>query len=128
MGVVVLTILIVAFVWLIVKLNNASIKKVLESNRIFRPFDDRLHDRPEQQERIKRSLKESMEIKFMAPNKYCGEVIGMTGNKYTVSLECCTCMDFKDRNKPCKHMYYFARKSGRCNIEKIGEIYSLKKI
>lgn len=128
MSVFILIVLLVGIVWLLVKWSTRSTKKTLESNRIFRPYDDHIHERPEQQERIKRSLKENMEIKFIAPNKYAGEVIGMTGNVYTVSLECCSCPDFKDRRKPCKHMYYFARKSGRCSIEKTGEKYQIKRI
>lgn len=128
MNIVILIVLIVLIVWLLVKLFTGSVGKTLESNRIFRPFDDRIHERAEQQVRIERSLNEDMKITLVAKNKYNGEVVGMTGKKYAVSLEYCSCPDFKDRRFPCKHMYYFARKTGRCSIEKISGKYQIKRI
>ncbi len=91
-------------------------KQALESDRIFPNYDDAIHQEPAQQDRIQRSIEHNLSMKSMLSSGYSGKVIGTTGNVYLVSLNKCTCQDFKRRRLPCKHMYYLARKSKRCEI------------
>ncbi|WP_207665483.1 SWIM zinc finger family protein [Anaerocolumna xylanovorans] len=105
-------------------------KKAIESDRIFFPFDDSIHKTRQQQERIKRSVEHDLKIKTTLSNGYSGKIIGTTGNTYLVTLKNCSCQDFKRRNLPCKHMYFLAENTLRCNVwrdEKTDE-YCIEKI
>lgn len=112
---ILIIILIILFVFL-VKKGEKMEKKALESDRIFSNYDDAIHQEPAQQDRIQRSIEHNLSMKSMLSSGYSGKVIGTTGNVYLVSLNKCTCQDFKRRRLPCKHMYYLAQQSKRCEI------------
>ena len=44
--------------------------------------------------------------------KKCATFIGGGGDKYATTLIGCTCPDFVEREKPCKHMYWLAHELG----------------
>lgn len=121
-----LIVIIIIMVAVVLFWIDRSSKRVMNSDRIFKPYKDKIHEEPEQQIRIERSLNETFDSKILSA--YAGEVVGSSGKKYTVSLEYCSCPDFSERKKPCKHMYYFAVKSGRCKVEKQGKRYKVSKL
>lgn len=44
--------------------------------------------------------------------KKCATFVGGGGDKYATTLIGCTCPDFVEREKPCKHMYWLAHELG----------------
>lgn len=126
MFIVILIIVIMIFVFL-VKKGEKMEKKALESDRIFSNYDDAIHQEPAQRERIQRSIEHNLSMKSMLSSGYSGKVVGTTGNLYLVSLNKCTCQDFKRRRLPCKHMYYLARQSKRCEVLSDKDGYSIRK-
>ncbi|MDT8901400.1 exonuclease domain-containing protein [Anaeroselena agilis] len=75
----------------------------------FGPWDERIHNRPEQIKRQQRA------------GDICDAAVDRstatgTVNGYAVTLGTCTCADFQGRKLPCKHIYklFFELKNGRC--------------
>lgn len=122
-----IVLLILLFV-LFLKSGKKTVKKALESDRIFLPFDDSIHQTPSQQDRIKRAVEQNLKVKTLLSNGYSGKIVGTTGNVYLVTLKNCTCQDFKRRQKPCKHMYFLAAQTMRCNISEVNGKYELEKL
>ena len=125
--IVFLIVLVLLFV-LFLKSGEKTVKKALESDRIFFPFDDSIHQTAPQQERIKRAVEQDIKVKTLLSNGYSGKIVGTTGNVYLVTLKNCTCLDFKRRQKPCKHMYFLAAQTLRCNISDKDGKFELEKL
>ena len=120
-------ILVLLFIFFL-KSGEKAAKKALESDRIFLPFDDSIHQTEPQQERIKRAVEQDIKVKTLLSNGYSGKIVGTTGNVYLVTLKNCTCQDFKRRQKPCKHMYFLAAQTLRCNISTKEGKFELEKL
>lgn len=63
------------------------------------------HYDPQQRYRIYRALNDNLQVHSVDKIKKSGEIIGTSGEIYKVSLNSCSCPDFKHRLLPCKHMY-----------------------
>lgn len=126
MGTVII-IIVLLFIFCLVS-GERQAKKALESERIFYPFDDSIHSTKPQQDRIKRAIEQDIRVKNLLTNGYSGKIIGTSGNVYLVTLKNCTCQDFKRRQKPCKHMYFLAAQTLRCNIFEVDGTYYIEKI
>lgn len=111
---IVLAVIIIFVV--LAKSGERAARKALESDRVFSNFDDSIHQEAAQRDRIQRAIEHNLSVKTILSNGYSGKIIGTTGNVYLVTLNRCSCQDFLRRRKPCKHMYFFACKSGRCEI------------
>lgn len=102
----------------------------------FRRWTDEVHQRPSQKEKLRQAKEENISVHFesekkvktLLSNGYSGKIIGTTGNVYLVTLKNCTCQDFKRRQKPCKHMYFLAAQTMRCNISEVNGKYELEKL
>lgn len=125
--IVFIIILVLLFI-LFCKIEEKNIAKALESDRIFPSFDDSIHQMQEQQDRIQRAVEQNISVKSILSNGYSGKIIGTTGNVYLTTLKNCTCKDFKQRQKPCKHMYFLAAHTFRCNISENGGTYELERL
>ena len=66
-----IVLLILLFV-LFLKSGEKTVKKALESDRIFLPFDDSIHQTPPQQDRIKRAVEQNLKVKTLLSNGYSG--------------------------------------------------------
>ena len=75
-------------------------------------WDTSIHRMPEQYERMKRASHQSEEgkIKILLYDKELGiaKVQGTDGDMYLVNGLWCSCMDYRERGLPCKHMYLLA--------------------
>lgn len=70
-------------------------------------------DSKPQIQRMKRAADGDIAVKKFDPDQKMMVVVGSSGNKpYVVTLQKCTCPDFKKRGLPCKHMYYIAHNLG----------------
>lgn len=127
MIIAILIVLILIFVFCVKKGEKLE-RKALESERIFSNYDDAIHQEPAQRERIQRSVENNLSMKSVLSSGYSGKVIGTTGNIYLVTLNKCACQDFKRRRLPCKHMYYLATQTKRCEVLKENEKYFVRKI
>ena len=125
--IVFIIIVIVLFIFFL-KTGEKEAKKALESEMIFLPFDDSIHKTEPQQDRIKRAVEQNISVKSILSNGYSGKIVGTTGNVYLVTLKNCSCQDFKRRQKPCKHMYYLAAQTLRCNISENEGIFEIEKL
>lgn len=77
------------------------------------PLD--IHTTPEQIKRFDNLL--AVELPIVDTIRECGE----TENGYRVNLTECTCMDFKARKLPCKHMYKLAQELDKFTLPKVAE-------
>ena len=60
-------------------------------------------------ERIDRSRNGELTPKYVDTKGRIAVFVGSSGGgKYRTTLKKCTCLDFKKRGVPCKHMYYLA--------------------
>ncbi len=84
---IVFIILLILLFVLFLKSGEKTVKKALESDRIFLPFDDSIHQTPPQQDRIKRAVEQNLKVKTLLSNGYSGKIIGTTGNVYLVTLK-----------------------------------------
>lgn len=60
---------------------------------------------PEQLQRLRRS--DSPMMRIISSDNDSAQILGDSGNVYTVTINSCTCMDFRTRQRPCKHIYRF---------------------
>lgn len=65
------------------------------------------HTQKDQQIRIGRAYDQKDQIKVLGydPRYKIAKIQGTSFKKYLTSMNVCTCQDFADRRKPCKHMY-----------------------
>lgn len=95
-----------------------AVEKELENERFQRVSKQETKEKPEylklSNESAYREALESSRKDKADPNKIVIKKIaakmysGYSGKTYNVSLDSCTCEDFKFRKKPCKHMIAFA--------------------
>lgn len=76
-----------------------------------------LHNEPEQIEKQSRALQVNIKVENKKPlidyeKKTMITTKGKDNQNYEVSLEKCTCEDFRFREVPCKHMYKLAKELG----------------
>ena len=64
------------------------------------------HTQKDQQIRIGRAYDQKDQIKVLGydPRYKIAKIQGTSFKKYLTSMNVCTCQDFADRRKPCKHM------------------------
>lgn len=73
-------------------------------------WDRSIHESPQQLERLKRGTSddEQMSLQRYDENMGIAKFKGSSGKYYLTSGERCSCPDFRERLKPCKHMYRLA--------------------
>lgn len=77
----------------------------------FGNWDDNVHNDYEQIKRIAFMQRIKPENVTVYPEKQSAEIIGTDGI-YKVTLNSCTCHDFKMQQLPCKHIYRLASELG----------------
>lgn len=81
---------------------NASLK-------LWNMWDSSVHKSDGQPARMRRAMTEALAIKSTHPaSDGSYPVVGSTGNLYTTSFCECSCVDYRMRGLPCKHMYLLA--------------------
>ena len=97
---------------IIIKTNNIR-HDIGENSIYFGHWRVKNHTDPEQVKRISSGLKISKDnIMHFDPMNQTMKIAGSTGECYEVTLDSCTCPDFKRRRKPCKHIYRLAYECG----------------
>jgi hypothetical protein len=76
------------------------------------PSNSALHKEQDQLNRQKYAIKLNEALNDIDQEKQCCEIKGSGKDSYHVTLETCTCVDFKRRGLPCKHMYKLAHHLG----------------
>lgn len=84
---------------------------------VFEGFPDSIMADDDQQSRMVRADDMFLYVKDISQDKTSGTVVGDTGT-YSTSLSGCTCPDFQERQRPCKHMYKLAYVTQRMEPEK----------
>lgn len=74
-------------------------------------WGDHLQYKP-QQDRRDRALSGDLMPDVVDLEKKCATFLGSNGKKYGTTLIGCTCPDFEEREKPCKHIYWLANELG----------------
>ena len=72
-----------------------------------------MHGEPEQISRIEAVA----DVSFIEVDKFANT--GKTIEGYTVTLDQCSCDDFKARNQPCMHIYALARKLKKMELNRV---------
>ena len=81
-------------------------------------WDPAVHYEDGQQTRMIRANDESISVICYDPSYKVAKIRGKSGNYYITSILGCSCLDYKKRRLPCKHMYYFANRiKGNVNQE-----------
>lgn len=89
----------------------------------FGSWNSDLHFNDEQMKRISASSSISIDtVKFIGEK--C-EIKGSSSIPYTVTLDSCSCKDFMQRKKPCKHIYFLAARLGYINNDSVEECKQL---
>jgi hypothetical protein len=78
----------------------------------FQIWDDVIHTMPDQMKRIASAKKTATSPNSIDKENKTGVFEGSGKEPYHVTLESCTCGDFKRRKLPCKHMYRLAMELG----------------
>lgn len=78
----------------------------------FQIWDDVIHTMPDQMKRIASAKKAATSPNSIDKENKTGVFEGSGKEPYHVTLESCTCGDFKRRKLPCKHMYRLAMELG----------------
>lgn len=73
-------------------------------------WDRSVHESPQQLIRLKRGTSDDEQMSLLRYDENMGiaKFKGSSGNYYLTSGERCSCPDFRERLKPCKHMYRLA--------------------
>lgn len=71
---------------------------------------------PQARERQRAGRAAKCQVISIDKSAQTAEFLGSTGDTYSVSLGGCTCPDFTDRQRPCKHMYRLAAELGLVEI------------
>ena len=90
---------------------NLAIMPKIETPNFFDSANKEIHEEADQLKRQKSAL--SLKMDEVDTERCIGRI-----KNYEVSLEKCTCVDFKRRQKPCKHMYCLAMLLGKFEIDK----------
>lgn len=78
-------------------------------------WDESIHKADGQAARIERAKTQDIKILDQTKNGYA-KMRGTSGDIYYVTLEDCTCPDFRRRKIPCKHMYKLAMSMKKRNF------------
>lgn len=78
----------------------------------FQIWDDVIHTMPDQMKRIASAKKATTSPSNIDRESKTGVFEGSGKEPYHVTLESCTCGDFRRRKLPCKHMYRLAMELG----------------
>lgn len=105
---------------------KSEINASVSSGKIFYKYNESIHAEKRQQDRISRAYSETMTVRDVKNNYSCA-IKSESGQFYLVSLDMCTCPDFRKNGKPCKHMYYFARFIGRIDIVKNEDSFEVRR-
>ena len=93
------------------KIRKQTIQKIINdfAKTGWTDWNDTIHNTSAQFERIKKATT-SNNINLIAYNPHTGyaKIRGESGHYYLVNSHRCSCPDFRDRQLPCKHMYYLA--------------------
>lgn len=85
--------------------------------KVFGKWETNVHEEAEQKKRISAALS-ICDSNVVFLNDTC-KILGSSSVPYIVTLNSCSCRDFLTRKKPCKHIYYFAIKSGFIDNETV---------
>lgn len=80
---------------------------------MFGKWDPDIHENFEQVRRIEESKKLSKKNIDIDEKEELAKIKESDGRLYYSTLENCTCMDYAQRQLPCKHMYYLAFELGK---------------
>lgn len=78
----------------------------------FGNWNEKIHDEKEQRTRYSRACSSDKKFVSIDRQNQTGEFVGSEGDLYYVTLNDCSCQDFKKRGKPCKHIYQLAMELG----------------
>ena len=81
----------------------------------FGNWDEALHDDYNQVKRMASSQLIKSKNSTVHKDTQTAEITGRD-DTYNVTLNSCTCFDFKSRQLPCKHVYYLAHELGYLDI------------
>lgn len=73
---------------------------------------DGCHDFQPQKDRRARAMAGDLMPDAVDAERKVATFVGGRGDHYTTTLLSCTCPDFAERGKPCKHMYFLAHELG----------------
>jgi len=93
---------------------KTSIQKKRE---VFEGFPNSIHAEKEQQNRMVSADGKYLYVKDISKDQKSGTVVGEHG-VYQTSMSQCSCPDFQERRKPCKHMYKLAFVTGKMDPHK----------
>lgn len=83
-----------------------EINKALQELPGWKIWDSSIQNNPEQIDRIQRC--DEIQVIDYDDQQHLAKVKGSKGDFYLTGSEWCSCMDFKKRGLPCKHMYKLA--------------------
>lgn len=83
-----------------------------KKREIFEGFPNSIHAEEEQQSRMVSADGKYLYVKDISKDQKSGTVVGEHGI-YQTSMRECSCPDFQERRKPCKHMYKLAFVTGK---------------
>lgn len=105
--------------WLIIKLSKHAKKqfvsitdKPLAGSATFGEWDEKVHHAAAQSDRFERARHEAIDMLDYNSATGVASISGSSGEKYTATLDYCSCPDFEKRSKPCKHIYFLAIQLG----------------
>lgn len=81
----------------------------------FGKWNAKVHRGQPQIDRFERSDGQDIEMLEWIPETGFARLKGSSGDIYLTSLDYCACPDFEKRCRPCKHIYFLARKMGYTN-------------
>ena len=84
-------------------------------NKWIDAWDEDIHKEQAQKSRMWRA--KSVVFESINYDLNSGVALGHSHSKYYVTLESCTCPDFVERHKPCKHIYKLAEELGFISID-----------
>lgn len=87
-------------------------RPTLAGCRTFGSWNEQVHRGAAQSDRFERALHDGIAIIGYNAKTGVATISGSTGNKYTTTLDYCSCEDFSKRSKPCKHIYLLASQMG----------------
>lgn len=85
----------------------AELPVALKYSRRWWQWDSSVHESEGQPARMQRALTQSIVIREVS-KKGVAKVQGTKGETYKTSFRSCSCPDFAQRSRPCKHMYLLA--------------------